>query len=147
MPGKRARQAMSAPLALKDGKLFLVWGTPGGNTQVQTNMQVMSHLLHFGMTLQEAVEAPRWHQDQHGTHTSGYGGEYGNEDRLIIEGMYPEATLDALRAKGHVLIVEPGWAAWDAWWGSAQAIMVDQESGALMGAADPAATPTPLGGR
>ena len=104
---------------------------------MQTNMQVMSHIVDFGMTVQEAVETPRWHQDQHGTHPSGYGGEYGEEDRLIIEGRYPEATLDALRAKGHELIVEPAWAAWDSWWGSAQAIMVEQESGALMGAADP----------
>ena len=127
---------MNPPMAFKDGKLFLVWGTPGGDTQVQTNMQVMSHIVDFGMTVQEAVEAPRWHQDQHGTHPSGYGGEYG-DDRLIVEGRYPEDTLDALRAKGHILTVESDWAAWDAWWGSAQAIIVDQESGALMGAADP----------
>ena len=137
MPGKRARHAMSPPLALKDGKLFLVWGTPGGATQPQTNMQVMSHIVDFGMTVQEAVEAPRWHHEQEGTHTSGYGSEHGDGDKLIIERRYPEATLDGLQAKGHELVVVPDWAAWDAWWGSAQAILVDQESGALMGAADP----------
>ena len=137
MPGKRVRHTMNPPMAFKDGKLFLVWGTPGGDTQVQTNMQVLSHIVDFGMTVQEAVEASRWHHDQHGTHPSGYGGDYGDEDRLIIEGRYPGDTLDALRAKGHDLIVESDWAAWDAWWGSAQAIMVDQQTGTLMGAADP----------
>ncbi len=137
MPGKRVRHTMNPPMAFKDGKLFLVWGTPGGDTQVQTNMQVLSHVVDFGMTVQEAVEASRWHHDQHGTHPSGYGGDYGDEDRLIIEGRYPGDTLDALRAKGHDLIVESDWAAWDSWWGSAQAIMVDQQTGALMGAADP----------
>ena len=89
------------------------------------------------MTVQEAVEAARWNHDQHGTHPSGYGGEFGDEDRLEIETRYPQDTLDALRAKGHKLIAESDWAAWDYWWGSAQAIMVDQESGTLMGAADP----------
>ncbi len=137
MGGKRVRHTMNPPMAFKDGKLFMVWGTPGGDTQVQTNMQVLSHVMDFGMTVQEAVEAARWNHDQHGTHPSGYGGEFGDEDRLEIESRYPPDTLDALRAKGHKLIVETDWAAWDYWWGSAQAIMVDQETGTLMGAADP----------
>ena len=135
--GKRVRHTMNPPMAFKDGKLFMVWGTPGGDTQVQTNMQVLSHIVDFGMTVQEAVEAARWNHDQHGTHPSGYGGEFGDEDRLEIEGRYPQDTLDALRAKGHQLIVPADWAAWDHWWGSAQAIMVDQDTGTLMGAADP----------
>ena len=42
------------------GRLMLVCGTPGADTQVQTNMQVITHLIDFGMTVSEAVEAPRW---------------------------------------------------------------------------------------
>ena len=112
MGGKRVRHTMNPPMAFKDGKLYMVWGTPGGDTQVQTNMQVLSHIVDFGMTVQEAVEAARWNHDQHGTHPSGYGGEFGDEDRLEIETRYPQDTLDALRAKGHKLTAESDWAAW-----------------------------------
>ena len=71
-PGKRVRHTMNPVMVFKgdgpasdgrtggSGRLMLVCGTPGADTQVQTNMQVITHLIDFGMTVSEAVEAPRW---------------------------------------------------------------------------------------
>ena len=70
-PGKRVRHTMNPVMVFRGGEassngdgpaesLFLVCGTPGADTQVQTNMQVISHVIDFGMTVAEAVEAPRW---------------------------------------------------------------------------------------
>ncbi len=60
MPGKRVRHTMNPVIATKDDKAFLICGTPGADTQVQTNLQLITHIIDFGMTSQEAVEAPRW---------------------------------------------------------------------------------------
>ena len=133
MPGKRVRHTMNPPMAFKDGKLFLLFGTPGGDTQVQTNMQVLSNIVDFGMTPQEAVEAARWHHNQRGTQSDTHLSSAPDGDRLTIEDRYPPAVLDGLRDKGHTLEVLPGWAEW----GSAQAILVEPETGTMMGAADP----------
>ena len=74
-PSKRVRHTMNPIMVFRGegvstngarnggsghGSLALVCGTPGADTQVQTNMQVITHLLDFGMTVAEAVEAPRW---------------------------------------------------------------------------------------
>ena len=133
MPGKRVRHTMNPPMAFKDGRLFLLFGTPGGDTQVQTNMQVLSNIVDFGMTPQEAVEAARWHHSQRGTQSDTHLSSAPDGGRLTIEDRYPASVLDGLRDKGHTLEVLPGWAEW----GSAQAILVEPETGTMMGAADP----------
>jgi len=110
--------------------LSLVLGTPGADTQVQTNLQVISHVLDFGMTVAEAVEAPRWRNTQSPTesyvpHTCA--------DELLVESRYSGQVLDGLRQKGHVLNVLGSWEAT----GSEMMIQVDPENGALHGGADP----------
>ncbi len=60
MPGKRVRHTMNPVIITKGNRPFLICGTPGADTQVQTNLQLITHIIDFGMTPQEAVEAPRW---------------------------------------------------------------------------------------
>jgi len=60
MPGKRVRHTMNPVIVTKGGRPVLTCGTPGADTQVQTNLQLVTHMLDFGMTPQEAVAAPRW---------------------------------------------------------------------------------------
>ena len=133
-PGKRVRHTMNPVMVFKqtDGgrKLALVCGTPGADTQVQTNFQVITHVLDFGMNVAEAVEAPRWRHVQDGTestipHTA--------PDELRMEGRFPTEALDGLRRRGHPVSVIGDWAAT----GSEVMIQVDTETGALYGAADP----------
>ena len=112
------------------GDLALVCGTPGADTQVQTNMQVITHVLDFGMTVAEAVEAPRW-RNTHSPTESNIPHECDN--LLYVESRFPADTLDALRQRGHTLEVMHGWGAS----GSEMMIQVDGDTGALYGAADP----------
>ncbi|MGN6361072.1 MAG: gamma-glutamyltransferase [Thermomicrobiales bacterium] len=129
-PGKRVRHTMNPVLVFKDGEVLLALGTPGADTQVQTNLQLITHLLDHNMTVQEAVEAPRWRHRQ-------VGGEstvpHGADDALVLEARFPVEVRDALAARGHTLeIIGP----WDAV-GSAVIVQRDPATGALMGGADP----------
>jgi gamma-glutamyltranspeptidase/glutathione hydrolase len=60
-PGKRMLSSMAPTIVLRDGKVFLVLGTPGGATIITTIAQIMIDMLDFGMSLGAAVSAPRFH--------------------------------------------------------------------------------------
>jgi gamma-glutamyltranspeptidase / glutathione hydrolase len=129
-PGKRVRHTMNPVLVFQGDEVLLALGTPGADTQVQTNLQLITHLLDHGMTVQEAVEAPRWRHRQ-------VGGEstvpHGTDDVLVLEDRFPTDVREALTARGHTLeILGP----WDAT-GSAVIVQRDPATGALMGGADP----------
>jgi gamma-glutamyltranspeptidase / glutathione hydrolase len=60
-PKKRMLSSMTPTIVEKDGKLFMVLGTPGGSTIITTVLQTFLNVTEFGMTMQEAVDAPRFH--------------------------------------------------------------------------------------
>jgi gamma-glutamyltranspeptidase/glutathione hydrolase len=112
------------------GQLKLVCGTPGADTQVQTNLQVITHFLDFGMTVAEAVEAPRW-RNTHSPTESNF--PHTCENELHMESRFSPEVRAELESHGHELnVMGPGVAS-----GSEVMIEVDQENGALHGAADP----------
>jgi gamma-glutamyltranspeptidase/glutathione hydrolase len=128
-PGKKPRTTLTPSLALKDGKPFLAWGTPGGDVQEQVNLQVLLNIVEFGMDAQEAVEAPIFQildfppsfyprRAMPGTTTF--------EDRI------PQAAIDELNAMGHSMRRLGGWSL-----GDATAVQVDLDRGVLFGAAGP----------
>ncbi len=149
-PGKRVRHTMNPIMVFRDaaesrhafqnggsrngdsghGSLALVCGTPGADTQVQTNLQVITHVLDFGMTVAEAVEAPRW-RNTHSPTESNIPHECDN--LLYVESRFPAEALDGLRRRGHTLDVMHAWGAS----GSEMMIQIDGDTGALHGAADP----------
>jgi gamma-glutamyltranspeptidase/glutathione hydrolase len=133
-PGKRVRHTMNPVMVFKEetGKrrLILICGTPGADTQVQTNLQVITHVLDFGMTVVEAVEAPRWRHTQNPTESTL---PHTCNDELILEGRFPEETRRGLARRGHGLNMIGDWEAT----GSEMMIQIDPETGALFGAADP----------
>ncbi len=55
-PGKRVRQTINPALALKDGKPYMVFGTPGADTQPQAQLQFFLNVAEFGMNVQQALE-------------------------------------------------------------------------------------------
>ncbi|HWO41853.1 MAG TPA: gamma-glutamyltransferase family protein, partial [Candidatus Eisenbacteria bacterium] len=65
-PGKLPGHTLSPALILKDGRPVLAIGTPGGLGQTQFLAQVICNLFDFGLNVQEAIEAPRWHSDSPG---------------------------------------------------------------------------------
>ncbi len=134
-PGKRVRHTMNPVMIFQQAKggerrLILVCGTPGADTQVQTNLQVITHVLDFGMTVAEAVEAPRWRHTQNLTESTL---PHTCPDELILEGRFSEVTQGGLARRGHTLNVIGDWEAT----GSEMMIQIDPDSGALFGAADP----------
>ena len=141
-PGKRVRHTMNPVMVFNDdgpaslgkasgdGTLALVCGTPGADTQVQTNMQVITHLIDFGMTVAEAVEAPRWRNSHSPTESNV---PHVCDNLLHMESRFGSDVQQALESKGHQLNVMPDWGAQ----GSEMMIQVDSETGVLQGAADP----------
>ena len=61
-PGKRPLSSMSPSIVLHKGKLFMVTGSPGGSTIISTTLESMLNVIDFGMNMQQAVDAPRVHQ-------------------------------------------------------------------------------------
>jgi len=117
-PGKRPLSSMTPTIVLKDGKPWLVTGSPGGPRIITTVLLSILNVVDYGMTIQEAVSAPRFHQQW-------------QPDVLTIERAIPEDVREGLRRRGHVLEVSPRD------WSSAQAIELDPKTGLHLGGSDP----------
>lgn len=120
-PRKRPYHTLSPLLALNlDGSLGFTLGTPGGDSQPQSLLQIMNNLILFGMTPQAAIEAPRFR--------SYPGLAVDVEDRMA------EEVRQDLASRGHEVRVVHGWTAV---FGGAQMILVDHSMGTLTVASDP----------
>jgi gamma-glutamyltranspeptidase/glutathione hydrolase len=115
-PGKRPLSAMTPTIILKDGKLFLVLGSPGGPTIITTVANVLIGVVDFGLDIQEAVNAPRFHNQW-------------LPDVILVEDRLSPDTMNVLRSKGHKLTVRH-------FWGDAECIMVDPKTGERLAGAD-----------
>ncbi len=116
-PGKRMLSSMTPTVVEKDGDLFMVTGSPGGRTIINTVLQTIVNVIDFGMNIQEAVDAPRFHHQW-------------LPDRISYErhGLSPD-TLTLLESKGHRLVALDRQ-------GAAQAIRYDASADVLEGAPD-----------
>ncbi len=120
-PGKRPYHTLSPVMALyPDGRFAFTLGTPGGDSQTQTILQITHNLLLFGMTPQQAIEAPRFR--------SLPGVNLAIEDRISAQ------VLAELENRGHAINLIEGWTAT---FGGAQMIHHDPATGVLTAAADP----------
>lgn len=130
-PGKRPRSTLMTMLVTKDGKPFLAGGSPGGDDQPQRLIQLFLNVVEFSMSLQDAIEAPRFASSSFPAspfpHTM-YPG------RVRFEGRIPLETQKALEAMGHK-VTFPGAGDWSL--GAQHFILWDQEKGVLMAGADP----------
>lgn len=115
-PGKRPLSAMTPTIVLKDGKLFLVLGSPGGPTIITTVANILMGVIDYSLDIQEAVNAPRFHHQW-------LPDAIGVEDRLSPD------TMNLLRSKGHKLNVAH-------FWGDGECILVDPKTGERQGASD-----------
>lgn len=97
-PGKRPRLTPNPALALRDGKLYVAFGTPGGDTQPQSMLQALLNNIVFGMDSQAAVEAPRFISWSFPNSRSPHSYHPG---LLALEGRIPAPIGDALAALGH----------------------------------------------
>jgi gamma-glutamyltranspeptidase/glutathione hydrolase len=132
-PGKRTMHTLNTWQITRDGSLFAVGNTPGGDNQPQWNLQTIVNLIDFGMDPQTATEAPRW---------SSFPGTNPHNNTqpfvLTLEERFPDATVVGLEGKGHT--VQRGGGG-----GAVQLIGIDRDSGVLLGGSDPRAGGMALG--
>ena len=127
-PGKRVRQTINPAMALKDGKPFMAFGTPGADTQPQAQLQFFLNVVEFGMNVQQALE-------QASVVSTGFQSSYfphAIEGKLQVPSSLPKHVLDELAAMGHKLDVRDVRGV-----GSVKAIIIHPRSGALMGGVSP----------
>jgi gamma-glutamyltranspeptidase/glutathione hydrolase len=113
-PGKRVLSTMMPTMIFKDGKPWLVTGTPGGSTIIDTVLQVIVNVVDFKLNVAEATHQPRIFQNA--------------SDDLEVEPNFNPDTVALLKAMGHPVSS-------DETMGSAQSIMIDK--GLYLGGADP----------
>lgn len=118
-PNKRMLSSMTPTIVVKDGKPFMVIGTPGGTTIITTVMQVICNVIDFGMNIQEAIDAPRIHHQWSPDIT------YYEKRGLSFD------TIEKLQTMGHHLQERRGTS------GLAEGIIIDSERGIYYGATDP----------
>ena len=130
-PGKRPRLTPNpAIFVTKDGGV-MPFGTPGGDVQTQAMLQVLLNVVHFGMDVQTAIEAPRVASYSFPSSFAPF--EY-FPGRLAVEGRIDRAVRDELAARGHTIQDWPDWT-WLA--GSVEAILTDPATGMMGAGADP----------
>jgi gamma-glutamyltranspeptidase/glutathione hydrolase len=118
-PRKRPLSAMTPTIVLKDGKVWFAIGSPGGPTIINTVLQVIVNVVDFGMNIQQAIDAPRFHHQW-------------MPDRIQFEPMgINKDTRAALEKMGHSFAEKPGNM------GDAEGIMIDAKTGMRLGASDP----------
>ena len=123
VPGKRPLSSMTPTFVLKDGKLLLVTGSPGGSTIINTVLQIVTNVIDHGMPVTQAVEAPRMHHQW-------------MPDVMSYERYGISAdTVAALKAMGHELKMRESDEG--SYQGGAETIMVDPKTNLRLGAADP----------
>jgi gamma-glutamyltranspeptidase/glutathione hydrolase len=126
-PGARPRTTLSPGLALRAGKPWLAWGTPGGDQQEQWAFHVFLRHIDRGLNLQEAIDAPEFHTDH--LISSFYPRAFMRRS-LDLEGRFADADVQELRDRGHQVTVWPEWA-----WGRVSAVQC--ENGQLRAGASP----------
>jgi gamma-glutamyltranspeptidase/glutathione hydrolase len=117
-PGKRMLSSMTPTILVKDGQPFMTMGALGGRTIINTVLLAILNVVDFGMNVQEALAAPRFHHQW-----------LPDEIRHEQHGLSPD-TLALLAARGHALREVESQ-------GVAHAVVYDAASGVIEGAADP----------
>ena len=107
---------MTPTIVLKGGKLFLVLGSPGGPAIITTVANILMGVVDYGMNIQEAVDAPRFHHQW-------------MPDTVYLEKGFSPDTLKLLQGMGHKAEVE-------GYWSDGECIEVDPLSGERLGATD-----------
>jgi gamma-glutamyltranspeptidase/glutathione hydrolase len=116
-PGKRPLSAMAPTIVTKEGKLFLVLGSPGGPRIITTVANILMGVVDYGLDIQQAVNAPRFHHQWEP-----------NEIYVENVGISPD-TLKILESRGHKIKQED-------YWSDGECIAVDPRTGGLLGASD-----------
>lgn len=143
-PGKRPLSAMTPAIVVKNGKPYLVLGSPGGPRIITTVANILMGVIDYGLDIQQAVNAPRFHHQW-------------LPDHILIEGFgFSPDTLKLLAAKGHTIKVydETGKlltatggveTVHERYWSNGECILIDPKTGERWGATDARANGAAVG--
>ncbi|MBC7340296.1 MAG: gamma-glutamyltransferase [Firmicutes bacterium] len=129
-PGKRTVHTLNCYMVFREGELWLVGGTPGGDGQPQWNLQVLVSMIDWGLDPASAVEWPRWT-----SHPGTDPAHWGEPEELRVENRLPADITAELERRGHRLRLLGPWAGG----GAVQLIARDPATGVLTGVSDPRA--------
>jgi gamma-glutamyltranspeptidase/glutathione hydrolase len=132
-PGKRPLSSMTPTIVLKDGKLFLVLGSPGSSRIITTVALAIMGVVDYGMNIQEAIDAPRFHNQW-------------MPDVLSVEAWFAPDAVHALEKMGYKIVsgqYEDG--NWSPYWSDAECIAIDPQTGERLGASDGRSNGKPIG--
>jgi gamma-glutamyltranspeptidase/glutathione hydrolase len=115
-PGKRPLSSMTPTIVLKDGQPFLVLGSPGGGRIITTVANILMGVVDYGLNIQEAVNAPRFHHQW-------------LPDKTAVEIGFSPDTLRMLDNMGHKVETQP-------YWSDGECIAIDRKTGERLGASD-----------
>jgi gamma-glutamyltranspeptidase / glutathione hydrolase len=123
-PGKRPLSSMTPTIVVRDGKTFLVLGSPGSSKIITTVANVLMGVVEYGMNIQEAVNAPRFHNQW-------------LPDVLNVERWFSPDTVEALEKMGyHVQFGLRQGSDAGSYWSDAECIAIDAKTGERLGASD-----------
>ncbi len=125
-PGKRPLSSMTPTIVLKNGRPYIVAGSPGGPRIITTTLLTLLNVIDYGMDISQAVAFPRIH-------------EQWEPAEVVLEPEIPEDVREGLERRGHVLEISPRN------WSSSQSIVVDPATGLHTGGSDPRSDGLALG--
>jgi gamma-glutamyltranspeptidase/glutathione hydrolase len=123
-PGKRPRTTLTPSIATRGGQAYLAFGSPGGDSQDQWALQFLLNVMEFGMSPQEAAEAPTFCT---GHVPSSFYPRRAEPGVLYVEGRIPDAVRMGLQNRGHIVKVSGNW--------SSQNVLAAMSDGGLLSAA------------
>jgi gamma-glutamyltranspeptidase/glutathione hydrolase len=135
-PGKRPRSTLQGTLVIKDGKPWMMTGSPGGDDQPMRTVQTLINMVDFQMNIQQAIEAPRW------TTTSFPASVFPhrmNPGAIVVESRIAENTRAELSRRGHRVSIAGPWSL-----NSSGGIHINWTLGVIEAAADPRVFSTAL---
>jgi gamma-glutamyltranspeptidase/glutathione hydrolase len=105
-PSRRPRTTLTPSMALKDGKPYIAFGTPGGDQQDQWSLAFFLRLVHHGLNLQQSIDMPMFH-------SVGFPSSFYPRDMqagvMLVEGRLAAGTVTELRRRGHIVTVGEDW--------------------------------------
>jgi len=122
-PGKRPLSSMVPTIVVKDGKPFLVLGSPGGARIPTTVANILMGVIDYGMDTQEAVNAPRFHHQW-------------EPDQISVEQWFSPDTVEKLRQMGHKVFIGVQYEEWEPRWSDGECVAVNPKTGERLGASD-----------
>ncbi len=128
-PHKRPRATLTPSLVMKNGEPYMVFGTPGGDSQDQWTLQFFLNYVDFGMNLQEALDAPSVHSEHF---PSSFYPRQAFPLVVSAENRIPAEVIQALEGMGHKIRLVDGWVH-----GKPMGIRYDRERGLILGGAAP----------